>query len=98
MNWYKITLNSDQIIGNEEWKISDRFMKACLQNRFPRTLGMFAARGNDHSQSVFYFSPAVQDYCPNLIADYNGVACERPSASEVRSEFGNASPVELLAD
>ncbi len=96
MYWYKITLNTDQISIGAEWHISDRFMKACLENKFPRDLGMFAAKDNNPLQSVFYFSPAVQAFCPNLIADYNGVTCEKPSKLEVRSEFGEASPIELL--
>src|SRR5215212_1320670 len=99
MSWFKVTLDRKQIGQLEEQRLVSRFFEVMARFNAPPDLALFVqpkAIGELPYPLTLYLPPAAATYCPELLADYGAVPCEKPSHSEAILHMGDGAQSALL--
>jgi hypothetical protein len=81
MPWTKILLSDDQVKAGEIKRLQSKFRDIFHEEGMPTEMAMFAGQPTDSGYYPFYLSPACTDVSDTLLAEYSGVACEKPKKS-----------------
>jgi hypothetical protein len=80
-DWYRLTLNADDISTAKNLEIEGHFEKFFLAAGSPEDATLF--RGLEPGQTTYYFSPGAARIAMKLIAHLSAVPCPAPPMSAV---------------
>jgi hypothetical protein len=78
MHWFKITISSDNKNAGISAGIQNEFDVLFVKANSPKDAALYSKR-LPPDETEFYFSPGASCFAYRLIADYGGIACEKPS-------------------
>jgi hypothetical protein len=84
MNWYKITLDDEQIMHGAPIHLLLKIQSVYESNQAPTDFCVFKEMTAEDEKSIYfvYFSPVASEYCCEIIAAYGGKKCNKPSLTE----------------
>jgi hypothetical protein len=102
MEWYKILLSNDAILGGHLQKVNTEFARLVSDAGAPREAALFAGdkifsgQKGDLGVLPLYFSLGSVDICASLIASYSGAPCEKPSRAGLKLVSGRGTAWQLV--
>ncbi len=97
MSWNKVVLTTGQIEEQHALeKLEKQFEKKFIAADGPEDMALFSDNEYSDGRIGIYFTPGCSPHCDELIAEYNGEACEPPPLSRVFLLDGNDDALDLL--
>ena len=96
MKWCRIDLTREQIAKDVLTEILKELAFINTRQGIPKGFGVFEGRLTEKGLSL-YFTPKTAPLANNIIYNYKGTPCERPSDEDIESFFyGDDSTWSLL--
>jgi hypothetical protein len=95
MSWYRIKLNTDDVVAFKHGEIQNTFEKRFFDLGGPRDAALFSSSLDDGFLYI-YFSPGSLSFCKDIITAYSGEPCETPGRIGVGLLVGYHDALDLL--
>jgi len=89
MSWYRLTLNREQVEAGEEGRRKGIFFDAFTTAGAPRTMALFRQERADGGVDLL-FTPACGEHAAQLLQEWGGTPCERPSMAGLHLLAGHS--------
>jgi hypothetical protein len=89
VNWYRLTVNSEQVAAGEIHRRKDAFDKRFSAARAPRTMALFQQVREDGGVDLF-LTPDCYEHSAKLIEEWGCTPCDRPSMIGLHLLVGHA--------
>ena len=98
MNWYKVTTYPESDPTQDKvLSVVQDFSALSATKPYEPVVGMFAQTEFRYAEPFyFYFTPACQLYCPDLLKKYDAKECSKPGKSGVKFLSGHDEARNLL--
>ena len=78
MPWFKITISPDNKNTGLSAEIQNEFDALFVKANSPKDAALYSKRPSP-DKTELYFSPGASSFAYSLVANYGGIACEKPS-------------------
>jgi hypothetical protein len=96
MNWMRVILSRDDIIGGKHTVLQRAFEQAFMAAGGPKTAEMFE-NSPSYDEYGYYFSPGAVEIFGITLGSFSASACDAPPRSGTILLIGNADALDRLS-